>query len=72
MHVPGFNRTSQRGPRREQPALSNHFIQRARTDALGKRTQGIAIDAQQIARTIGGGRLAWGHEQARDWVRRPS
>jgi hypothetical protein len=72
MDVPGFDGTSQRGALREQSALADHLVQRARADAFGKGTQGVAIDAQQIAWTIGGGRLAWGHERARDRVRRPS
>ena len=55
MHVPGFDRAPQRGTRREQPALADHFVERARAHALGERTQGVAIDAQQIAWTIDGG-----------------
>ena len=39
---------AQCSPGRQQPALSNHFIQRARTHAVRKRAQVVGIRTQQV------------------------
>ena len=48
MHATGFNRATQRAVRRQQALLPNHFVESARTHALGQRAQVFPIDAQQI------------------------
>jgi len=44
----GLDGATQCGPRREQSTLPNHFVERPRPHAFGKRTQRILIRRQQI------------------------
>ncbi len=48
MHVAGLDALAQRGTGREQAALADHFVERARPHAFGERTQVVGVDAQQI------------------------
>ena len=48
MHAAGFDRAAQRRAGREQAALADHLVERARPHALGERAQRVAVDAQQV------------------------
>ena len=63
VHVSGLDRLPQRGAGREQAALPDHLVQRARADAFGQRPQRVAVDAQQVAGRFGRmGGAGTGHE----------
>jgi len=44
----GLDGATQRGPRREQATLPDHFVEGSWPHAFGKRTQRILIRRQQI------------------------
>lgn len=57
MDATGFDGTPQRGARREEATLPDHVVERARTHALRERTQTVAADRQQIARSACAGNV---------------
>ena len=50
MHVPAFDRTPQRGGRRQQPPLPDHLVERARPHAFCERAHAGIAFAEQVGR----------------------
>lgn len=65
MHMPRFDRPTQRDTGREQSALADHVVERARTHAFGERTERLAFGRAIIGSAIGSEQIVDGNGRIR-------